>query len=116
MELQSRFSEVITSEAQFRAVTGSPSELVTKKELSAIDAHARAFIAKSPFILVGTCGADGRMDLSLKGDPPGFVQVLDETTLAIPDRLGDALVRRHHAHRDARLPGSQSTGRNAARR
>ncbi|MEO7853483.1 MAG: MSMEG_1061 family FMN-dependent PPOX-type flavoprotein [Rubrivivax sp.] len=89
MELRSRFSEVITSEAQFRAVTGSPSELVTKKELSVIDAHAQAFIAKSPFILVGTCGADGRMDLSPKGDPTGFVKVLDESTLAIPDRLGN---------------------------
>lgn len=89
MELQSRFSEVITSEAQFRSVMGSPSALVTKKEISTIDAHARAFIAKSPFIFVGTSGADGRMDLSPKGDPPGFVQVLDETTLAIPDRLGN---------------------------
>lgn len=89
MELRSRFSEVVTNEAQFRAVTGSPSELVTKKELSVIDAHARAFIAKSPFVLVGTSGADGRMDMSPKGDPPGFVQVLDERTLAIPDRLGN---------------------------
>lgn len=89
MELKSRFSEVVTTEAQFRAVSGSPSGLVTKKVLSAIDTHARAFIAKSPFILVATCGADGRMDLSPKGDPPGFVQVLDETTLAIPDRLGN---------------------------
>lgn len=89
MELKSRFSEVVSAEAQFRAVSGSPSEMVTKKALSAIDTHAQAFIAKSPFVLVATCGADGRMDLSPKGDPPGFVQVLDETTLAIPDRLGN---------------------------
>ena len=89
MELKSRFSEVVTTEAQFRAVSGSPSGMVTGKALSAIDTHARAFIAKSPFILVATCGADGRMDLSPKGDPPGFVQVFDETTLAIPDRLGN---------------------------
>ena len=89
MELRSRFSEVVTSEEQFRMVMGSPSPAVMKKEISALDSYARAFIARSPFLLIGTSGADGRVDVSPKGDPPGFVHVLDDTTLAIPDRLGN---------------------------
>jgi len=47
------------------------------------------FIAACPFVMVATRGADGRLDLSPKGDPAGFVAVLDEKTLAIPDRLGN---------------------------
>lgn len=89
MELKSRFLEVVTSEEQFRSVLGSPSALVTRKELSELDSHAQAFIGRSPFLLIGTTGADGQVDMSPKGDPPGFVHVLDEKTLAIPDRLGN---------------------------
>lgn len=89
MDLQSRFREVVTTEEHFRSVMGSPSALVTRKELNELDSHAREFIGRSPFLLIGTSGADGRMDMSPKGDPPGFVRVLDEKTLAIPDRLGN---------------------------
>ena len=89
MDLQSRFREVVTTEEHFRSVMGSPSPLVTRKELKELDSHARAFVGKSPFLLIGTSGADGAMDMSPKGDPPGFVRVLDEKTLAIPDRLGN---------------------------
>lgn len=89
MELRSRFSEVVASEEQLRAVMGEPIPAVMRKELAALDAHARAFIASSPFVLIGTSGADGRLDVSPKGDPPGFVQVLDDATLAIPDRPGN---------------------------
>jgi len=89
MDLRSQFSDVVTTEEQFRAVMGLPSSAVVRKELTALDAHARAFIARSPFVIVGTTGADGHVDMSPKGDPPGFVQVLDDTTIAIPDRLGN---------------------------
>ena len=89
MDLQSRFREVVTTEEQFRSVMGNPSALVIRKELNELDSHAREFIGRSPFLLIGTSGADGRMDMSPKGDPPGFVRVLDEKTLAIPDRLGN---------------------------
>lgn len=89
MDLQSRFREVVTTEEHFRAVMGSPPGLVIRKELDEIDSHAREFIEKSPFLLIGTSGADGRFDMSPKGDPPGFVRVLDAKTLAIPDRLGN---------------------------
>jgi PPOX class probable FMN-dependent enzyme len=89
MDLQSRFREVVKTEEDFRAVMGSPSPLVTRKELDRLDSHAREFIGRSPFLVIGTSGASGQTDMSPKGDPPGFVHVLDEKTLAIPDRLGN---------------------------
>lgn len=89
MDLSNRFAEVIASEEQFRAVMGDPSDRAARKEIAFLDRHCRAFISRSPFVLVSSSDADGRMDVSPKGDPPGFVQVLDDTTLAIPDRLGN---------------------------
>ncbi len=87
--MTNRFADVITTAAQVRDVLGQPSERVLKKEVSALDGHCRAFIAKSPFVLVSSCDAAGNMDVSPKGDPPGFVRVLDDRTLAIPDRPGN---------------------------
>ena len=89
MQQQPRFREIVTTEEELRAIMGNASALVTRKELSALDAHAREFIGKSPFLLIGTTGSDGKIDMSPKGDPPGFVRVLDDKTLAIPDRLGN---------------------------
>ena len=85
------FTEMVTTEAQFRAVTGNPTERVLKKhlQLAALDRHCRAFIEKCPFLLISSCDARGNMDISPKGDPPGFVRVLDDKTLAIPDRPGN---------------------------
>jgi hypothetical protein len=79
----------ITSEAQLRELLGEPIERVAKKERTALHAHDRAWIARSPFCLLATAGADGTCDVSPKGDPAGFVHVLDDTTLAIPDRPGN---------------------------
>jgi hypothetical protein len=83
------FSEVITGEAQIRGVMGSPNQRVLKKQIASLDEHCRAFIAKSPFLLISSCDDNGNMDVSPKGDPPGFVRVLDDETLAIPDRPGN---------------------------
>ncbi|HMH18643.1 MAG TPA: MSMEG_1061 family FMN-dependent PPOX-type flavoprotein [Burkholderiales bacterium] len=85
------FNEVVTAEAQFRAVTGNPAERVVKKhlQLPALDRHCRAFIGKCPFLLISSRDAAGNMDISPKGDPPGFVRMLDDKTLAIPDRPGN---------------------------
>jgi uncharacterized protein len=83
------FAEVITSEAEVRGVMGDPNHRVLKKQVSALDNYCRSFIAKSPFLLLSSCDADGHMDISPKGDPAGFVQVLDDHTLAIPDRPGN---------------------------
>jgi PPOX class probable FMN-dependent enzyme len=84
-----RFAEVVTTEAQFRAVMGHPSELVLKKHVRALDRHSRAFISACPFLLLASADAAGGMDVSPKGDAPGFVRVLDDSTLAIPDRPGN---------------------------
>ncbi len=54
--------------------------------MPALDQHCRHFILLSPFLCLGTSGADGRHDVSPRGDPPGFVQVLDDKTLLIPER------------------------------
>ena len=84
-----RFNELVGSEEQFRAVIGNPMPPVIKKEIAYLDANCRMFIAKCPFVLISSCDGEGRMDISPKGDPAGFVQVLDERTLAIPDRPGN---------------------------
>lgn len=84
-----RFQEPVTSEAQLREVMGAPSPRALKKEIVRLDAHCRALIGASPFVLIASCDAEGRMDVSPKGDPPGFVQVLDDWTIAIPDRPGN---------------------------
>lgn len=83
------FQQTVTSLEELRAIIGQPSELVLRKELTRLDEHCRAFIAHSPFALIGTCGASGRCDVSPRGDAPGFVLVLDETTIVIPDRPGN---------------------------
>jgi len=84
------FRDLVTSVETLRAIIGGePSEVARRKELPALDVHARAFIARSPFLLLGTSSADGRCDVSPKGDAPGFVRVLDDHHLAIPDRPGN---------------------------
>lgn len=87
--MRSRFTDCVTSEAALRALLGEPSETVIRKQLSALDRHCRAFIALSPFLLLGTANASGDCDVSPRGDAPGFVAVLDERTLVIPDRPGN---------------------------
>ena len=83
------FQQVITSEAELRALVGAPSELALRKQIDHINQHARDFIARSPFLLLATSDAQGRCDVSPKGDPAGFVHVLDDKHLVIPDRPGN---------------------------
>jgi PPOX class probable FMN-dependent enzyme len=84
-----RFNEVITSEEQLRDIFGWPAERAVKKELQQLDKHCRAIIEKSPFVLFAS--SDGtKCDVSPKGDEPGFVQVLDDKTVAIPDLPGNS--------------------------
>lgn len=84
-----RFTEVLSSEEELRAALGHPAPRAVSKELDRLDEHCRTIISRSPFVLISSCDAGGRLDVSPKGDPPGFVQVLDEHTLAIPDRPGN---------------------------
>jgi PPOX class probable FMN-dependent enzyme len=79
----------ITSIDTLRELVGVPSERAVKKQLAALDQHCTAFIQRSPFMLLGTSSADGRCDVSPKGDQPGFVLVEDSGTLVIPDRPGN---------------------------
>lgn len=66
-----------------------PSERVLQKQIDHLDGICRAFIAASPFLLLATCGKNGAMDCSPRGDRPGFVEVADDKTLLIPDRRGN---------------------------
>jgi PPOX class probable FMN-dependent enzyme len=81
--------DTVTSVTELRAIVGTPSDRAVRKQLAALDVHCRAFIARSPFLVLSTAGASGICDASPKGDLPGFVQVLDEHTLVIPDRPGN---------------------------
>jgi PPOX class probable FMN-dependent enzyme len=80
---------IIEDISEIREIYGYPMERTIKKQLPRLEKHSRAFIAMSPFIVMATCDAEGRCDASPKGDGPGFVHVLDDETLLIPDRLGN---------------------------
>ena len=81
--------DTIESRQQLREIYGEPMERAVKKQLTRFDRHCRNFIAMSPFLVVASSDPSGRCDASPKGDAPGFVQVVDDTTLLIPDRLGN---------------------------
>jgi PPOX class probable FMN-dependent enzyme len=83
------FDEVIATRQRLRELSKQPSSRAQDKVIDHIDAICRRFIAASPFVMVASRGADGLLDVSPKGDAPGFVAVLNEKTLAIPDRLGN---------------------------
>ena len=87
IELDPAFA--ITDEPALRALFPAVTSLATDKVQATLDRHARAFIARAPFLVMGTQSADGRADVSPRGDPAGFVRVLDDRTLAIPDRPGN---------------------------
>ena len=87
-----RFVEQIHTAEQLTSILGTPSEISLKKELKALDEHMRRFIAHSPFLVICTHSADGRCDASPRGDAPGFIHVLDDRTLLIPDRYGNKRV------------------------
>ena len=72
-----------------REIYGPPGERSLKKQLTRLDMHCRAFIARSPFLVIASSDPSGRCDASPKGDGPGFVRVVDDKTLLIPDRLGN---------------------------
>jgi uncharacterized protein len=75
---------------------GEPSFFAVRKNLDHIDVYARAFIARSPFIVLSTADADGWPDASPRGDAPGFVEVEDAGTLLVPDRPGNNRVDSFH--------------------
>ena len=110
------FSHLVRTEDELREIVGTPSGRAVLKEQKALDEHTRAFIARSPFVLVATAGADGRCDVSPKGDAPGFVLVLDDHRLLIPDRPGNrrldgmrAVIENPHIGLIFLVPGKEET-------
>ncbi len=89
MTMATRFTDVIRTEEALREVVGTPATGAATKAIDHIDHHFAGFIEKAPFVLIGSSDEQGNLDISPKGDPGGFVLVLDEHTLAIPDRPGN---------------------------
>jgi PPOX class probable FMN-dependent enzyme len=75
-----------------RGLVGPKKPVAVKKQMTRLDGHCRRFIALSPFLCIGTMGPDGGADVSPRGDPPGFVRVVDDRTIVIPDRPGNRRV------------------------
>lgn len=81
----------ITSKAELRDIIGEPTDLVRAKLADRVNGLTCQFVERSPFVCVATACPDGGMDVSPRGDPPGFVRVLDEKTLLLPERPGNRL-------------------------
>jgi len=79
----------ITDENNLRSLFDATHAIAAQKSLGSLDKHAQAFIRRSPFLCLGTQSLDGKADVSPRGDPVGFVKILDQHTLAIPDRPGN---------------------------
>ena len=85
----SRFKEVVSDARQIRALMGEPRKAQLTKVLPQLDEHCRTWIERCPFLVLCSADATGRLDASPKGDPGGFVKILEDETLAIPDRPGN---------------------------
>ncbi|TRC78245.1 pyridoxamine 5'-phosphate oxidase family protein [Mesorhizobium sp. WSM4310] len=83
--------EFVTTREELRTIykTPRPTDGSIRKELKALDGHCRSFIGKSPFVLIGSSDGQGNADVTPKGDKPGFAAILDDRTIAIPDRPGN---------------------------
>ncbi|MEB3372206.1 MSMEG_1061 family FMN-dependent PPOX-type flavoprotein [Saccharopolyspora mangrovi] len=82
---------------EIRASLGEPDAMMKVKKQARLDRHLRRFIAHSPFLSMATADAEGNVDCSPRGDHPGFVKVLDDCTLAIPDRPGNHIADSFHS-------------------
>ena len=85
----------LESRDDLRAIIDPPNPLIEEKVLDKLDDFARDFISRSPFLVLSTADAQGRIDASPKGDAPGFVEVVDGQTLLVPDRPGNKLAYGH---------------------
>jgi len=81
--------DYIDSHEALRTLYRSPGEGAVRKELRRLDAHSKNFIGNSPFVLIGSSDSKGNADVTPKGDRPGFAAILDDNTIAIPDRPGN---------------------------
>lgn len=106
----------LTSEAQLRELYAAPGERAIRKELDYIDEMSRRLIAVSPVVFVATSDAEGRCDVAPRGGPPGFVTVLDERHVVIPDATGNNrldsyrnILANGHAGLNFVIPGRDTT-------
>ncbi|MBC8072952.1 MAG: pyridoxamine 5'-phosphate oxidase family protein [Deltaproteobacteria bacterium] len=81
----------LDSEAALRELIGEPTDIVCSKLSDRLNPLTRPFIAGSPFVCLATCDPDGNLDVSPRGDPRGFVRILDDVTLLIPERPGNRI-------------------------
>src|SRR5688500_14182246 len=86
------FDNVITTMEAVRELYRQPSDVVRRKKIGVLDDGCRAVIAATPLVLVATSAPDGSCEVSPRGGPAGFVQVVDEHRLAIPDLSGNNLI------------------------
>lgn len=82
---------MITDEPALRELIGHPLPVTPTKISPRLNALTRRFVELSPFVCLSTSGTDGTCDVTPRGDPPGFVRILDETTLLLPERPGNRL-------------------------
>ncbi|MBP2242098.1 PPOX class probable FMN-dependent enzyme [Cytobacillus eiseniae] len=85
-------TDAVTSEKELREIIGTPHEYVVKKEISMLDDHCKKFISMSPLFFLSTSGADGRCDVSPRGDFPNNILVLNNEQLVLPNRPGNKRV------------------------
>jgi PPOX class probable FMN-dependent enzyme len=83
------FHDTIDNEAELRSLFGSPSELVSNKTIDFLDMHCKEYIAKTPLVFLSTANSSGYCDVSPRGDKAGFVYVVDDKHLVIPERPGN---------------------------
>lgn len=81
---------VFSTEAQLRELLGHPMDLAARKAIPFLDKYCKAFIERAPFLTLATANAAGKVDVSPRGDQPGFALVLDDNTLYLPERPGNA--------------------------
>ena len=86
------FGEVLVSTEQLEELYRAPGQLVQEKKRQGIDEGSRSFIERSPFVLMGTVGRDGGVDVSPRGGPRGFVRIIGDEYLAVPDLNGNNLI------------------------
>lgn len=84
-------ADILQDEAQLRALIGEPLPLTCAKITDRLNAATRLFIERSPLVCLATSDAEGRCDVSPRGDPAGFVRILDERTLLMPERPGNRI-------------------------
>ncbi|MFS1512088.1 pyridoxamine 5'-phosphate oxidase family protein [Chengkuizengella sp. SCS-71B] len=83
------FKEVVTSEEELREMLGYPSERAIKKVVSKLDSHCRQYLRLSPFVVLSTSDANGICDVSPRGDAPGFIHIIDDKHIVLPERQGN---------------------------